>query len=116
METASSRSGSWKISGQNEIEHGSVVAGRTEQHKTMPDRVLKAQPPPRVKDNAETIEQAAGDNQTQRQMRQRRQAGIVGNQPAPAHRQIETHRYPVEAPREKKLQHNPDRGHAPDTG
>ena len=41
-----------------------VVAGRAQQHKTMPDRVLKAQPLPRVKDNSETIEQAAGDNRT----------------------------------------------------
>src|ERR1700731_3546132 len=66
-------------SGQNEIEHGAVVTRCAQQHKTMPDRVLKAQPLPRVKDNPETIEQATGDNQPQRQLRERRQAGIVGN-------------------------------------
>src|SRR6202041_2353615 len=75
----------WNISGQNEIEHGGIVASRAQQHKTMPDRVLEAQPLPRVKDHPETIEQATGGNQPQRQMRERRQAGIIGNQPAPAH-------------------------------
>src|ERR1700682_530670 len=90
--------------GQNQIEYGRVMAGRAQEHERMPDHVLEAKPVPGMKDNPETVEHATGDNEPERQMRQRRQAGVVGDQPAPAHRQIETDRYPVEATREKQFQ------------
>ncbi len=90
------------------------MAGRAQQHEGMPDHVLEAKPVPGMKDNPETIEKAAGNNEPERELRQRRQAGIVGDQPAPAHRQIKPDRYPVEAAREKQFQHDADRGHAPD--
>src|ERR1700738_3912590 len=100
------------ISGQNQIEHGGIMAGRAQQHEAMPDHVLEAKPGPGMKDNPETIEKATGNNEPDRQLRRRRQTGIVGDQPAPAHRQIKPDRYPVEAAREKQFQHDADCGHA----
>src|SRR6266478_9760282 len=46
------------VSGQNQIEHRGIVAGRAEQHEAMPDHVLETQAPPGVKDDAKSIEQA----------------------------------------------------------
>src|ERR1700732_1117249 len=89
--------------GQNQIEYGRVMAGRAQQHERMPDHVLEAKPLPGMEDNTETIEKAAGDNEPERELRQRRQAGIVGDDPAPAHGEIKTDRDPVEASREKQL-------------
>src|SRR4030088_1813558 len=87
------------ISGQDEIEDGRVMAGRAEQHKGMPDRVLKTQPLPGMKDNPETIEHAAKRDVPQRQRRPRPPHRVVEHEAAPAHRQIEPDRQPVETAR-----------------
>src|SRR5205085_3955154 len=49
----------FETSGQDSIEHGGVMTGGTEQHKTMPDRVLEAQPLPGVEDDTEAVQHAA---------------------------------------------------------
>src|ERR1700730_16297068 len=84
------------ISVQNEIEHGGVMAGGAEQHEGVPDRVLKSQALPGMKDDPETVEQTAGRNAPQRQRRQRHHHGVVQHEAAPSHRQIEPDREPVE--------------------
>src|SRR5512135_1236299 len=58
------------VSGQHEVEHGGVVARRAQQHETMPDHVLKAQPLPCVEDYSETVEQTTGKDEPDRRMRQ----------------------------------------------
>src|SRR6201994_299861 len=88
---------------QHQIEHGGVVARGAEQHETVPDHVLKAQPLPCVEDYPETVEQATGENKPERQLRQRGQSGIVGDDAAPAHREIKADRHPVEAPGKEQL-------------
>src|ERR1700719_2864626 len=90
-------------SSQNQMEDGRGMPGRAQHSQRMPYIVLEAKPLPGMKDDAETIEKAASDNEPERELRQRRQAGIVGDDPAPAHGEIETDRYPVEASREKQL-------------
>src|ERR1700722_8189530 len=85
-----------KSSGQNQIEHRRVMAGRAQQHEGMPDRVLETQPLPGVKDYAETIEQAAGRDEPQGQGRQRRHHRVVDYEAAPAHRQKQADRQPAE--------------------
>src|SRR3981081_4774196 len=77
------------ISGQNEIEHGGVMAGRAQQHEAMPDHVLETQPLPCMKDDPEAIEQATGRNEPQRQGRQQCHNLVVDHEAAPAHRAIE---------------------------
>ena len=67
--------------GQNEVEHGGIVARRAEKHETMPDRVLEAQPSPCVKDYPETVEQATREDEPQRQFGQRGNAGVIGMTP-----------------------------------
>src|SRR5712675_3618217 len=84
------------LSGQHEIEHGGVMTGRAEQYEGMPDRILKAQPLPGVEDDAETVQRAADDHEPQRHGRQRRHHGVIEHESAPADRQIESHREPVE--------------------
>src|ERR1700730_10120572 len=104
------------ISVQNEIEHGGIMAGRAEQHEVVPDRVLKSQALPGMKDDPETVEQTAGRNEPQRQRRQRHHHGVVQHEAAPAHRQIEPDREPVEPARKYQLDHDPDNRHAPHAG
>src|SRR5580693_2792129 len=101
------------LSGQNQIEHGGVVAGGAQQHETMPDRVLEAQPSPGVKDHAETIERATGEHEPQRQFRQRCHHRIVEHDAAPAERQIEPDRDAVEAAGPAKLEHDAEDRDAP---
>src|SRR6202140_612968 len=84
-----------KISGHYEIEHGGVVAARSQQHEGMPDRVLKSQPLPGMKDDPETVEQAAGHDKPHGQGRQQHQAFVVDHEPAPAHPQINPDRTPA---------------------
>src|SRR3984957_21091807 len=80
--------------GQNQIEHGRVMARRAEKHETMPDRVLEAQPLPCVEDYPETVEQATGKDQPEHQLWQLREAGVIGDNAAPAHREVEPDRQP----------------------
>src|SRR3974390_624313 len=103
------------LSGQHEVEHGSVVARRAQEHERMPDHVLKAKPLPCVEDYPETVEQATGDKKPERQLRQRGQAGVVGDRPAPPHSEVETDRHAVETAREKQHQQDADCRQAPAT-
>src|ERR1700722_8797614 len=72
-----------KSSGQNQIEHRGVMAGRAQQHEGMPDRVLETQPLPGVKNYPETIEQAPGRDEPQGQEPQRRHPRVVDHDNAP---------------------------------
>src|SRR3954465_626303 len=81
-----------KASGQYQIEHGRVMAGRAEQHEGMPDRILETQPLPCMKDDAETVEHPARGEEPQRKGRQRGDHGVVDHEAAPAHRQIKPDR------------------------
>src|SRR5579864_5512041 len=92
------------VLGQNQIEHGRVMARRAEQHEQMPDHVLEAEPLPCVKDYTESVEQATGKDEPERKARQGGEAGVVGDHTAPAHGEIEADRQPLEAPRKKRLQ------------
>src|SRR5579871_2671848 len=82
---------------QNHVEHGRVMARRAEQHETMPDHVLEAQPLPCVEDYPETVQQATGEDEPERHLRQRGQPGVIGDDAAPAHGKIKADRQPVEA-------------------
>src|SRR4030081_1666378 len=96
------------ISGQNEIEYGGVMAGRAEQHEGVPDRVLKTQPLPGMKDYAEAVERSARDHEPKRQAGKHRGHGVIEHGAAPAHRQIEADRDAVVAARQRELQHDSD--------
>src|SRR6266403_761701 len=101
------------ISGQNEIEHGGVMAGRAQQHKGMPDHVLEAQPLPGVEDHTQTIQRSARDYEPKRHGRQRRHDSVIEHEAAPTHRQIEADGEPVETARQHQFEHDPDNRHAP---
>src|SRR3954464_9353500 len=105
----------WIFSGQNEIEHGRIMAGRPQQHEAVPDRILEAQPLPSVKDDSETIKQPASGDEPYRQARQRGYSGVVHHEAAPAHRKIENDRQAIETPGEQQFDHNPTaaRNHIP---
>src|ERR1700722_1781626 len=92
--------------GQNDVEHGRIVACRAEKHEAMPDHVLEAQPSPCVEDYPETVEQATGKDEPERHLGQRGESGIIGDAAAPAHREVEAARQPVEPSGEKQLQHD----------
>src|ERR1700692_2311079 len=96
-----------KSSGQDEIEDCGVMAGRAPQHEGMPDRVLETQALPCMKDDPETVQKAAKRDEPQWHCRQRRPPRVIDHPAAPAHRQIEADRRPVEAAREYQLQHDP---------
>jgi hypothetical protein len=66
-----------------------------------------------MKDDPETVEQAAGYDEPQRQGGQRRHHRVVDHEAAPAHRQIEPDREPVETARQHELDHDADSRHAP---
>jgi hypothetical protein len=66
-------------SGQNQIEHGRIMARRTEQHETVPDHILEAQALPCMEDYPETVEQATGEDEPERQLRQRGKPGVLVN-------------------------------------
>src|SRR6266404_2155305 len=100
--------------GQDEVEHRRVMAGRAQQHETMPDHVLEAKPLPGVKDHTETIQRATRDHEPERHRRQRRHDSIIEHGAAPAHRQKEADREPVETARQHQLERRPDNRHAPD--
>src|SRR5882672_1179234 len=78
-----------KNSGQNQIEHGRVVAGRAQEHEGMPDRVLKTQPLPGMKDHAEAVQRCAREHEPQRHGGHSRRNRVIEHDAAPAHRQIE---------------------------
>src|SRR4051812_33731321 len=59
-----------KISAQNDVEHGGIVAGRAGQHEAMPDHVLETQPPPGVENDPQAVEYSARDQEGQRHGRQ----------------------------------------------
>src|ERR1700689_5392644 len=86
---------SGNFSGQNEVEHGGVMAGRAQQHERMPYRVLETQAMPGVKDDPQTVEQTTGRDEPQGQRRQRLHHGVVDHEAAPPHRQIEAYRQRV---------------------
>src|ERR1041385_4030587 len=84
------------FSRQHNIQHGGVMTGCAEQHKTMPDRILEAQPPPGMENDAKTVQHAADHHKPQRHGGQRCYHGVVEHEAAPAHREIEADRQPVE--------------------
>ena len=43
------------------------MAGRADQDKAVPDRILETQPPPGMEDHAKAVEYAARDDEPQRQ-------------------------------------------------
>src|ERR1700759_4853021 len=86
----------YSLSGQDEVHHRRVVTGRAQQDETMPDHVLEAQPPPGVKDHPEAVERPAGQHEPEVQGRQRTNPGIIEHPPAPAEREGEPRRQPVE--------------------
>src|SRR5271156_447562 len=102
------------FSGQNQIEHRGVMAGCAQQDETMPDHVLEAQPPPGMKNHAETIERAAHQHQPQRHLRQRGHDPIVKHYSAPAERQIEPDREAIEAAGPAQLERNAENRDTPD--
>src|SRR5579863_5515892 len=77
---------------QDDVEHGRVVACRAEKHEAMPDHVLEAQPLPCAEDYSETVEQATGKDKPEGHFRQRGQAGVIGDDAAPAHGKIKADR------------------------
>src|ERR1700733_8912872 len=96
----------WKALGQNQIEHGGVMACRAEKHEAMPDHILEAKPLPCVEDYPETVEQATGEDEPDRQFRQRGQPGVIGDDAAPAHCEVEPDRQPIKASGEHQLDGN----------
>ena len=66
-----------------------------------------------MKDHAQTIQHAARDHEPQRHGRQRLHHGVIEHHAAPAHRQIKADRQPVEAARQRQLEHDADDRHAP---
>src|SRR5690349_11852249 len=101
------------LSGQNQIEHGRIVACRAQQHETMPDDVLEAQSPPGVKDHAQAIQRAAGEHKPERQVRQCRNDGTIERQAAPAERKIEPDGQAVETAGPAELEHDAEDRNAP---
>src|SRR5436190_4511418 len=98
---------------QDDVEHRRVVAGRPAQHKTVPDRVLEAQPLPGVEDHTERIEHAAGDDEAQRHGRQSLDHGIIEHHAAPAHDEVEADREAVEAAGKFQFDHDAGNRRAP---
>src|SRR5581483_9964579 len=92
------------------------MAGRPEQDETMPDDVMKAQPPPGMKDDPKAIKRAAGQHAPQRHLRQRRNYPVVEHEAAPAEREIKPDREAVEPAGPAELQHDAEDGDAPDAG
>lgn len=88
-------------------------AGGSEQHEAVPDRILEAQPPPGVEDHAEAVKNAARQHEAERHRRQRLDDAVVEHDAAPAHREIEPDREPVEAAGITQLEPDADDRHAP---
>src|ERR1700722_13068327 len=101
------------VLGQNQIEHGGIMAGRAQQHETMPDHVLEAKPLPAVKDHPKTVKRATCEHEPEREAGQRRHHGIIEHSAAPAHRQINADRDAVITTRQRQLEHDAYYGHAP---
>src|SRR6185312_8520124 len=92
------------LSGQDEVHHRRVVAGRAQQHERMPDHVLETQPPPGVKNHTQAIERATGEHEPDRQLRQPAEHGMIEHHAAPAEGEIKPDRELVEAARPAELE------------
>src|SRR5579863_8127308 len=99
---------------QNQIEHGRVVARRAEKHETMPDHILEPQPLPCVEDYPKAVQQATGENEPERHLRQRGEASVIGDDAAPAHGEVKPDRQTIEAAREDQLHCDAHHRDAPD--
>src|SRR4029450_945422 len=74
------------------------MAGRAEQDEAMPDRVLEAQPLPRMEDHAGGIQHAARERETQRQCRQLLHHRVIEHHAAPAHGEVQCGPRPGQSP------------------
>src|SRR4051812_30238529 len=93
--------------GENEIEHGGVVAGRAPEPEAVPNPVLKTHPLPGMEDHPSAVQHAARNRDPHRHPRQRRHYRIVEHEAAPAHCEVKADRQPVVTARQHQLDHDP---------
>src|SRR5690349_1287519 len=84
-------------------ENGRVMAACCKQHEDVPDGILKPQPLPEVKDDAQTIKSAAHREKPQARAGKCRREVIIGHDPAPSHEQAQHDGQAVETAGKREL-------------
>src|SRR6266849_4578392 len=107
---ARARSGARRQAGENRR----VVAPGREQHKAVPDGVLKAQLLPGMKERAQGIENAADCEQPQARARENGRQIVVSDDPAPSQQKVESNGEAVEPAGKRELQEHAEERTRPD--
>ncbi len=82
------------------------MTARREQHEGMPNRVLKAQAFPKMKDDTYRIKRAARCEKPQCRAGERGDDGPTKHHSAPTEEEVENNRHAVEAAWQRKFQHD----------
>jgi len=90
------------------------MATRREQHKAMPDCIVKAQALPDMKERADRIENAADCEKPQTRTREGGCQRVLGNDTAPTQEQAKNDGQAIEPPGKCELQSHADDGAQPD--
>jgi hypothetical protein len=96
------------------IEYSRIVTACGDQHENMPDRILKSQTPPRIKDHADRVKHAACREKPDAQTRESRHDRLVNNRATPAKKQIEGNGDTIKATRQQQLKNDADNCGQPD--
>src|SRR5208282_3662591 len=97
------------------VENGRIVAACGDQYEAMPDRVLKPQVLPHVKDDAYRVKDAACREKPKAQARESRCNRLVKDHTTPTQEQVEKNGQAIEATRQQQLESNADNRYQPDT-
>ncbi len=94
--------------------HGQIVAETSGQNEKMPDGVMKQKPFPCVKNQPETVEQAARQKQQEPRPGNQLDRGLDGNNEQPAHKEVDQRPQYLESMDEKDLEQNAQGGQPSD--